>query len=85
MIGQRRAGTSRGAGTRWGCGAAGRRARPARVIVLTDTLPVRRERSAVKKALKLAQHERAKDAFEYRILHHASRADLDLQVADSVS
>jgi len=47
-------------------------ARPARVIVVTDTLPVLRERLAVTKALKLALHERAKDAFEYRILHHAS-------------
>ncbi len=58
---------------------------PSRVIVVTDTLPVRRERAAVTKAVKLALHERAKDAFEYRILHHASRADLNLQVADYVS
>ena len=58
---------------------------PSRVIVVTDTLPVRRERAAVTKAVKLALHERAKDAFEYRILHHASRADLKLQVADYVS
>ena len=60
-------------------------ARPSRVIVVSDTLPVRRERLAVTKAVKLALHERAKDAFEYRILHHASRADLNLQVADYVS
>lgn len=60
-------------------------ARPSRVIVVTDTLPVRRERLAVTKAVKLALHKRAKDAFEYRILHHASRADLNLQVADYVS
>jgi len=60
-------------------------ARPSLVIVVTDTLPVRRERLSVKKAVKLALHERAKDAFEYRILHHASRADLNLQVADYVS
>jgi Protein of unknown function (DUF3800) len=58
---------------------------PSRVIVVTDTLPVRRERASVTKAVKLALHERAKDAFEYRILHHASRADLNLQVADYVS
>ena len=58
---------------------------PSRVIVVTDTLPVRRERLAVTKAAKLDLHERAKDAFEYRILHHASRADLNLQVADYVS
>jgi len=37
------------------------------------------------KAVKLALHERAKGAFGYRILHHASRADLNLQVADYVS
>ena len=47
------------------------RATAARVIVVTDTLPVRRER--------------AKDAFEYRILHHASRSDMSLRVADYVS
>jgi hypothetical protein len=58
---------------------------PSRVIVVTDTLPVRRERAAVTKAVKLALHERARDAFEYRILHHVSRADLNLQVADYVS
>ena len=44
---------------------------PSRVIVVTDTLPVRRERSAVTKAVKLALHERAKDAF--RVPHPASR------------
>ena len=58
---------------------------PSRVIVVTDTLPVRRERLAVTKAVKVALHERARNAFEYRILHHASRADLNLQVADYVS
>jgi hypothetical protein len=58
---------------------------PSRVIVVTDTLPVRRERLAVTKAVKLALHDRARGAFEYRILHHASRADLNLQVADYVS
>jgi hypothetical protein len=51
----------------------------------SQLIPVRRERAAVTKAVKLALHERAKDAFEYRILHHASRADLNLQVADYVS
>ena len=56
----------------------------ARVIVVTDTLPVRRERSLVTKTVKLALHERARDAFEYRILHHASRSDMNLQVADYV-
>jgi hypothetical protein len=58
---------------------------PSRVIVVTDTLPERRERFAVTKAVKLALHERAGDAFEYRIVHHASRAELNLQVADCVS
>lgn len=59
--------------------------RPSRVIAVTDNLPVRRDRMAVKKAMKLALHKRAKGVFEYRILHHASRADLNLQVADYVS
>jgi hypothetical protein len=36
---------------------------PSRVIVGTDTLPVRRERLAVTK-VKLALHERARGAFE---------------------
>ena len=58
---------------------------PGSRFVFTDTLPVRRERWVVTKAVKLALHERAKGAFEYRILHHASRGDLNLQVADYVS
>ena len=50
-------------------------ARPLQVIVATDALLVRRQRLAVKKAVKLALHERARDAFEYRILHHSSRVE----------
>ncbi len=56
-----------------------------RLIVVTDTLPVRRERSLVTKALKRALHERAKGAFEHWVFHHASRSDINLQVAASVS
>jgi len=33
----------------------------------------------------LALHERARSVFEYRILHHASRGDLNVQVADYMS
>jgi len=61
------------------------RATAERVIVVTDTLPVRHERSLVTKTVKLALHERARGAFEYRILHHASRSDMNLQVADYLS
>ena len=56
-----------------------------RLIVVTDTLPVRRERSLVTKALKRALQERAKGAFEHWVFHHASRSDINLQVADYVS
>jgi len=56
-----------------------------RLIVVTDTLPVRRERSLVIKAVKSALHERAKGAFEHWVFHHASRSDINLQVADYVS
>jgi hypothetical protein len=61
------------------------RATAARVIVVTDTLPVRRERSLVTKAVKRALHERAKGAFEHWVFHHASRSDMNLQVADYLS
>ena len=61
------------------------RATAARVIVVTDTLPVRRERSLVTKAVKRELHERAKGAFEHWVFHHASRSDMNLQVADYLS
>ena len=46
---------------------------------------MRRQRSVVAKAVKLALPERARGAFEYRILYHASRGDLNAQVADHLS
>lgn len=61
------------------------RATSARVIVVTDTLPVRRERSLVTKTVKHALHERALGAFQHWVFHHASRSDMNLQVADYVS
>ncbi len=54
----------------------------AEVIVFTDSLPVQRKRGAVEKGVKLALAAMLPAAVRYRVLHHASKSNLDLQIAD---
>lgn len=52
------------------------------VIVITDSLPVNRKREAVEKAVKQTLSRMLPAGTRYRVLHHASKSCLGLQVAD---
>ena len=54
----------------------------AEVIVFTDRLPVQRKRSAIEKAVKLTLASCLPPATRYRVLHHDSKSNCDLQIAD---
>ncbi|MBM4036781.1 MAG: hypothetical protein FJ291_34030 [Planctomycetes bacterium] len=52
------------------------------LIVITDSLPVSRKRHAVEKAIKHTLASSLPAGARYRLLHHASKSCLGLQVAD---
>jgi hypothetical protein len=52
------------------------------IIVITDSLPVRSGGAAVRRAVRTTLKAHTPEGVSYRVLHHASRADLNLQVAD---
>ena len=54
----------------------------AEVIVFTDSLPVQRKRAAVEKGVKMTLAAMLPATVRYRVLHHASKSNLDLQIAD---
>jgi hypothetical protein len=54
----------------------------AEVIVFTDRLPVQRKRGAVEKAVKLTLAAQLPTGTRYRVLHHDSKSNSDLQIAD---
>jgi hypothetical protein len=54
----------------------------AEVIVFTDSLPVLRKRGAVEKGVKITLAAMLPDTVRYRVLHHASKSNMDLQIAD---
>jgi len=54
----------------------------AHIIAITDSLPVRSGGAAVRKAVRTTLKACRPAGATYRILHHASRADVNLQVAD---
>jgi hypothetical protein len=54
----------------------------AEVIVFTDSLPVLRKRGAVEKGVKLTLAAMLPASVRYRVLHHASKSNMDLQIAD---
>lgn len=54
----------------------------AEVIVFTDSLPVSRKRTAVEKGVKMTLTAMLPATVRYRVLHHASKSNLDLQIAD---
>ena len=54
----------------------------AEVIVFTDSLPVQRKRTAVEKGVKMTLTAMLPSTVRYRVLHHASKSNLDLQIAD---
>jgi len=54
----------------------------AEVIVFTDRIPVQRKRQAVEKAVKTTLTRMLPQGVRYRVLHHASKSNFDLQIAD---
>lgn len=54
----------------------------AEVIVFTDRLPVNRKRQAVEKAVKRTLAKKLPEGVRYRVLHHDSKSNSDLQIAD---
>ena len=52
------------------------------VLVITDTIPIQKKRQAIEKAVKQALAEKLPAHLRYRVLHHASRSHLGLQIAD---
>ena len=52
------------------------------VIVITDTIPLKRKRRAIEKAVKGTLSEMLPSGQGYRIMHHDSRSHDGLQIAD---
>jgi hypothetical protein len=52
------------------------------VIVFTDRLPMQRKRAANEKAVKVVLARRLAHLSRYRVLHHDSKSNQDLQIAD---
>ena len=52
------------------------------IIVFTDRLPVQRKRKAVEKTIKLTLAAMLPSQVRYRIFHHDSKSNYDLQIAD---
>jgi hypothetical protein len=55
------------------------------VIVITDSLPVNNKRRAIEKSVKVVLQNMLPSSTPYRLLHHASKACLYLQVADYIN
>ncbi len=54
----------------------------AEVIVITDNIPISRKREAIEKAIKQTLSNMLPSGTKYRVLHHASKSCVSLQVAD---
>jgi hypothetical protein len=52
------------------------------VVVFTDRIPVVKKRNAIEKAVKLTLAEMLPKGAMYRVLHHDSKSNFDLQIAD---
>ena len=52
------------------------------VIVFTDRISIHKKREAIEKAIKVTLAKLLPATARYRVLHHESRSNLDLQVAD---
>ena len=52
------------------------------VLVFTDKIPVNKKRQAVEKAVKQTLAEMLPRTARYRLLHHESKSNMDLQIVD---
>ncbi|MHB1018102.1 MAG: DUF3800 domain-containing protein [Coriobacteriia bacterium] len=56
-----------------------------RIVAVTDHVPVARNRAAFEKGLKPFLRQHLPEGARYELLHHQSKSDLNLQVADYIS
>jgi len=52
------------------------------VLVITDTLPLKKKRNAIRKGIQLKLPQMLPDSATYDILHHTSQSSIGLQLAD---
>ncbi len=52
------------------------------VIIFTDQIPISRKREAIEKAIKITLSQMLPKGIRYRVLHHDSKSNVDLQTAD---
>ena len=52
------------------------------VLIFTDSIPILKKRSAIEKTIKMTLAELLPATARYRLLHHESKSNLDLQIAD---
>jgi len=52
------------------------------VIVFTDQIPVKKKRKAIEKAAKVVLTAMLPKTARYRVLHHDSKSNMDLQIVD---
>jgi len=52
------------------------------VLIFTDSIPVKRKREANEKAIKKVLKRDLPPTAKYRIFHHASKSNFDLQIID---
>lgn len=55
------------------------------VIIVTDTLPLKKKRQAIEKTIKTTLKTKLPKGVVYRLLHHASKSCFGLQIADYCS
>ena len=54
----------------------------ARIIILTDKIPVKKMRKVIEKAVKTTLREMLPDRLGFSVLHHSSKSNFGLQIAD---
>lgn len=52
------------------------------VLIFTDSIPNKRKREAIEKAIKKVLKRVLPDTLNYKIFHHASKSNFDLQIID---
>jgi len=52
------------------------------VIVITDALPLKKKKTAIEKAIRQTLANMLPESASYRVLHHESKSNLDLQIVD---
>ncbi len=56
-----------------------------KLIIFTDSIPVKKKKRAIEKGIKKTLASMVKGGLEYRIYHHQSKSNLNLQVVDYIN